>query len=128
MKSEDELTQMAKETLDKRAAEQDAELLDRLAAARRKALDAIPLNEQPQNNHSQQKPSKTFAFYFTGAVTASVLAVLLYINMPGSEQTEEAQLVNDFEFLLNEDEALDMLEHDLEFYVWLENQEMEEQI
>lgn len=118
MKSEEKITEMSKNVLDERAARVDPELLDRLASARRQALDNIP----------QRAPTKMPLVFFTGAVTASILALLLYVNMPGSDRGEEAHLVSDFEFLLNEGEELDMLEQDPDFYVWLESQHEDEQM
>ena len=97
--------------------QKDSELLGiRLAEARRQALACIPQKQGKKNSGTR------LFYYFGGAISASVLTLLIYIGLPGtSTEQAEAVLVSDFEILLLEDgDELEMLENDLDFYVWLE--------
>jgi hypothetical protein len=103
---------LSKNCLDERAGLKDDALLAKLAEARRNALNAIP-----QKAARSQK-----GFYWGGAVVAaSMMALAIYIHLPGATLQEE-KFVSDFEILLEADDELDMLENDPEFYVWLEEQ------
>lgn len=109
---EQQLKQAARRALEEKSASVDTALADRLLAARRQALANIP----PENAYRKS------VFYLTGAVTASLLAVLIYINLADVRQEDSSFLLSDFEILIEEGDELEMLENELDFYVWLESQ------
>lgn len=84
---------------------------------RRKALNAIPEN-------TSQKPLWPVFGAFT-AVASAVFAVVLVLNTPQS--TQNAPLFDEIDVVLEEMELeegdLEMLENDIEFYLWLEENE-----
>lgn len=113
-KTEDYLLNAGRKILEEPA---DSELVDKLAQARRQALDEIP----------GEKAATKIKLFVTGAVFATVLAILVYViplNHNRSPAYDEIsnQLVSDFELLL-ESEDLALLEEDIDFLIWLEEQE-----
>ncbi|SMF05403.1 hypothetical protein SAMN02745866_00424 [Alteromonadaceae bacterium Bs31] len=91
--------------LDK-STELDEHSLDSLAAARQRALAAIP-----------QKPSKNY-YWIGGAITTSLLAALLWLTPSTTERAPKLDLA-ELEWLLESDD-LQMLEDELPFYDWVE--------
>lgn len=112
-KTDQKLLDAGKQILVSAEQSADDELLEKLAGARKLALDAIP----------QQPPSTRPVFiapYILGGATACVLAAALFIFYPSIPAEE--QMVSDLELLLDAGDA-EMLEEDLDFYVWLEELE-----
>ena len=109
--NEKKLLEAGRQALVIAPAESSQELNDRLAVARRQALALIP----------EKSSSRHLGYYFGGAIAASVLAFIVYFTIPNQYSENEASVVSDFEALL-ESEEFDMLENDIDFYVWLEDQ------
>ncbi len=92
----------------------ERELLDSLANIRAQALKHLPDNEKSTASKAK--------YYFSAALAASLLALAIFVIMPSRNASlVEAELyATDFEMLMEED--LELLEEEVEFYYWLEDQ------
>src|SRR5262245_12159029 len=109
----DGFEQQTKQLFDDGVAGVDAATRSRLTRARHRALEEL-------------QPSKArwgWSFVPAGGVAvAAVLAVLLFVHpRPPTEAGLQAAQLGDLEILFSE-EDLQMLDDDLEFYGWLEEQ------
>ena len=116
--SEDKLVrdgfeQRTKQLFDDGVAGLDAGTRSRLTRARHRALDEI----------APAKARWRWSFVPAGGVAvAAALAVLLFVHpRPQTETGLQASSLSDLEILFSE-EDLQMLDEDIEFYGWLEEQ------
>ena len=110
-KTDEQLAQDAKQAFDQSVDGLDAATLSRLNRGRQAALAEL---EGPGRQWLRWMPA-------TG-VAAAVLLVMMTFRGPGEIDVINAP-ATDFELLISE-ESIEMLE-DLEFYSWLDMQEME---
>ncbi len=110
-KSDEQLVQQAKQGFDASVDRLDAATLSRLNQGRHAALEAAA---KPNLMRLSWMPA-------TG-VAAAVLIAVFALRGPGELDVISAP-ANDLEILLSE-ESIEMLE-DLEFYSWLDTQELE---
>jgi hypothetical protein len=107
----------AKQTFDRSVRDLDAATRSRLAQARRAALD--------ETDQRDSRRGWTWSLAPVGAVAASVLAVALVLstNAPRPDRDGLPPAFQDIEILLG-DEGLEieMLDEEIEFYAWLEEQ------
>jgi len=111
-KTDETLAQRAKEAFDRSVDGLDAASLSRLNRGRQAALAEVG---HPRRERLRWMPA-------TGAV-AAVLLVMLSLQGPGDADFLSAP-ATDLDILLSE-ESIDMLE-DLDFYSWLDTQELED--
>ncbi|HVY65382.1 MAG TPA: hypothetical protein VHH11_11235 [Gammaproteobacteria bacterium] len=110
----DRFEQRTKQLFDESVAGIDAAARARLVRARHRALEDLA-------------PAKSRGWRWSlvpagGVAVATVLAVLLVVHPRAPTETGlQASSLNDLEILLGE-EDLQMLEEDIEFYGWLEQQ------
>lgn len=109
--TEQKLAKQAKEAFDRSVDGLDAATLSRLNRGRQAALAEL---EHPNRQWLRWMPA-------TG-VAAAVMLVMITLRGPGDIDVINAP-VTDLEILLSE-ESIEMLE-DLEFYSWLDTQELE---
>lgn len=109
-KSDEQLTDQAKKVFDQSVDQLDAATLSRLNRSRHRALAEAT---SPGRNWARWMPA-------TGAAAAVLLAVFA---LRGPVVDDFPGAVSDLEILLGED-SIEMLE-DLEFYSWLDTQELE---
>ena len=110
-KTDEQLAQQAKEAFDRSVDGLDAATLSRLNRGRQAALAEL---EHPDRQWQRWMPA-------TG-VAAAVLLVMITFGGPGEIDVINAP-ATDLDILLSE-ESIEMLE-DLEFYSWLDTQELE---
>ena len=108
----DGFEQHTKELFDDGVAGLDAATRSRLTRARHRALEEL-------------QPSKArwrWSFVPAGGVAVAALAVLLFVHPRSPTETAlQPSPLGDLEILLS-DEDLQMLDEDIEFYGWLEEQ------
>jgi hypothetical protein len=112
-KDSSELERRAKRAFDDSVAALDGATRSRLTQARHRALD----------EHAEARDRRWLStFVPAGAAAATALVAWLFVwqSPVPSEVVQEAQL-SDLEILLGE-EDLEMLDEELEFYGWLEEQ------
>jgi len=110
-KPQETLVQQIRERLDD-STQLDQSSLDRLADARRQALNSMP---QQAAKHARRR-----IYWLSGAVTAGLVALVISIQMPRQAPNEPIELT-ELEWLLETDE-LEMLQRDLTFYQWAEEE------
>jgi hypothetical protein len=105
----------AKEAFDRSVREIDGKTRSRLADARRAALEQI--------DRRQSRPGWTWSLAPAGAVAASALVVAVLLWQNGTRPDLGPAAFQDIEILLG-DEGLEieMLDQEIEFYAWLEEQ------
>lgn len=113
--TDDPLLERIKESLDQQTDELDAATLSRLRQARARAVEEMDRKQQ------RFKPGAIWA----GGFATAALAVTLVLVWPGNNTLppEFAQEVADIE-LLSDDHSIEFYE-ELDFYLWLEQQEQE---
>jgi hypothetical protein len=108
-----EFEQRTKRAFDDSVVALDAATRSRLTQARHRALEELA-SQRDRGWRSSLLPA--------GAVAATaVLAVLLVWQPPGDPPVVETEQLSDLEILLGE-EDLEMLDEEIEFYGWLEEQ------
>jgi hypothetical protein len=110
----DPLVKQLKQSLDQQASELDTATLSALRQARVHALNAL---------ESKQRWFKPNTIWVGGLVTATTLLIALLLVWPGENDIspEMVQGVADID-LLFDDDSIELYE-DLDFYLWLEQQE-----
>jgi len=115
LQRERELEKRTKEVFDESLREIDAATRSRLTQARYRALQELTPSRA-------RRSSWHWSFAPAGALAAAALvALLLWQSEPATEPTLQAAAAADLEILLAEEE-LEMLDEELEFYAWLEEQ------
>ena len=117
------LTDTVRRQLDLQAAELDDNTVNRLDTIRRQALQQARPRAEPTNTEQYGWYGRRSRWVYGSALAASVLlaALLLAINndkpmlQPPSEQSGGFAIA-----LMNED--FELLEEDIEFYLWLEEE------
>jgi hypothetical protein len=113
--TQSEFERRAKEAFDRSAAELDAATRSRLTQARYRALEEL----QPQG--SPQRSGWSLAPVGVLATVALAAWLVLWQAPPVVDAGLDATPLADLEILLGE-EDLEMLDEELEFYAWLEDQ------
>jgi hypothetical protein len=110
-----ELEERTKQVFDRSLSEIDAATRSRLTQARYRALQELaPAGARRSSWHWSFAPAGALA-------AAALVALLLWQTEPATEPTLQAVAAADLEILLAEEE-LEMLDEELEFYAWLEEQ------
>jgi negative regulator of sigma E activity len=110
---------------------EDEALARRFAAMRSEALRHIPAGNAAsgpvQTSSAEARPRRPLSAWALpgagfAAAAAVLLAVALWVGLPGGQQAvSELAALNEWDVLtLGED--IDMLEEELEFYMWLESE------
>lgn len=135
--SEDDarLERFANDTFERNAAALDATERARLAQARHRALEAAASRRPALGLRRRERPLLAApGIGAAGAVAATVAAIALIVSvalrqdMPKpADAVAQLAALDDFDMLTGGDmlaggDELDMLEDDLEFYAWLEQQ------
>ena len=108
----DGFEQRTKQLFDDGVTGLDAATRSRLTRARHKALEEL----------APAKARWRWSFVPAGGVAVAALAVLLFVHpRPQTEAGLQASSLSDLEILFGE-EDLQMLDEDIEFYGWLEEQ------
>jgi len=111
--SSSDFEQRAKRAFDDSVGALDAATRSRLTQARHRALEELA-SQRDRGWRSSLLPA--------GAVAATaLLAVLLVWQPPGDTAVVQTEQLSDLEILLGE-EDLEMLDEEIEFYGWLEEQ------
>lgn len=110
----DPLVKQLKQSLDQQASELDTATLSALRQARAHALNVL---------ESKQRWLKPNTIWVGGLATAATLLIALLLVWPGENDIspEMVQGVADID-LLFDDDSIELYE-DLDFYLWLEQQE-----
>ena len=113
-KNDDPLLAQFKESLDQQANQLDAATLSQLRQARARALDEL---------ERKQTRFKLRAIWAGGFATATALLITLLLIWPGdnSISSDMAHDLADIDLLID-DGSIELYE-DLDFYIWLEQQE-----
>ncbi|MFT5084438.1 MAG: hypothetical protein ACI9Y1_002493 [Lentisphaeria bacterium] len=116
MKSNDhEFAQKVVSAIEQESEALDVDTLDRLALLRKHALDAIP-------NKTSFFSSMVWPKYATMASASALVFALLLAVYPLFKNDPMPLLTMTAIEVLAEGEDLDMMDEDLEFYVWLESE------
>ena len=110
---QDDIEKQINRFMDKKTREIDGELSNEFAAARQRALEAIPV---PKSGKIWSIPT-----WLTGSAIAGFVLVAVWVLVPKQLQTND-----DFDALiaLTHSEDIEMLEEEMEFYMWLETEDV----
>jgi hypothetical protein len=120
---DDKLEHFAKRTFEQGTAGLGAAARSRLTQARARAVAEVSPRRPLRRPLGSDLPWGRFALAAAGTVAAVAVALSFMLGYSGSDPTGRAPVaaLDDLELLTGGDE-LDLLEQELEFYAWLEQQ------
>ncbi len=114
--SDDNISHQVRQNLEQQASELDQQTVDALDTIRQQVLQEAQQKNQKQDSWNY--------WAYGSAVAASVLLVTLFISTDINDNKpaiEPASLQTGFDIALT-NEDFELLEEDIEFYLWLENE------